>query len=115
MRLLSNYDVGLALTQPTCINNRLGIPTKIFDYLLAGLAIISTNTPGLKWIGDAAQVGLTYTPGDTRTLGDNINRLARNGELLRQLKKNARAAALESYNWDLEKQKLLSLYREMIQ
>ena len=111
MRLIAEHDVGLVLTQPTCTNNRVTIATKMFDYLLGGLAIVTTNVPGLKWLTDEAEVGFTYSPGDGKSLGNILNSLARDRKLLRHLQENARQAALERYNWDVEKQKLLSIYQ----
>jgi glycosyltransferase involved in cell wall biosynthesis len=113
IRLAAQHDVGLVLTQPTCRNNEITTPNKIFEYFLAGLAVITTNVQGLSHIMDGLEVGLMYTPGNVEGLVNAINRLAQDHDLLRHFQENARRAATERYNWDIEKHKLLSIYKEL--
>jgi glycosyltransferase involved in cell wall biosynthesis len=113
IQLASQHDVGLVLTKPTCRSNELSAPNKIFEYFLAGLAIVTTNIQGFRHITDKLEVGLMYTPGDGEGLAHAINRLAHEPSLLRWLQQNARQAAIERFNWDVEQQKLLAIYKRL--
>jgi len=54
-RWCATHDIGLAVDPPVTINNDLLIPNKFFTYLLAGCAVVATNTRGQQWL--ARQLG----------------------------------------------------------
>ncbi len=109
-RFAAGFDVGLALEMPLSKNKNVCLSNKIFTYLLAGNAIIATETEGQKsFIDKLPEVGFTYPPGDIDKLTEKLEMLASNRELLARLSEGARAQARARYNWNVESRKLLEL------
>lgn len=50
-------DVGLCLTEDSCLNHRYCLPNKLFEYLLSGLPVVASNLP------DKAQIIRDYKGG----------------------------------------------------
>lgn len=95
---LHEFDVGIVFDRPTTRNAELSLPNKLFEYLMAGLAVVA---PRLETIGpllEGEQVGLTYTPGDPLGLPATLERLARDRALLGELRERARNLALTRLN-----------------
>jgi glycosyltransferase involved in cell wall biosynthesis len=45
---IAGSDVGLCLTQPTCLSYRLSLPNKAFEYAQAGLPFLFTDLPEIN-------------------------------------------------------------------
>ncbi len=92
------YTVGLSLESPASINMNLTSTNKFFEYAMAGLAIVSTRTEGLRHLIDAAELGLVYEPGDAADLARQVMRLYEDRDLLARMRRNARDYALREGN-----------------
>lgn len=101
----ANADIGLTLDKPTSINYRCSLPNKIFDYLHAGLAVLSSDLYELRKIIRKYDVGLTMSSHDPSHIAERINYMLSNPLQLSHWKKNAKIAASELH-WDNEKEKL---------
>lgn len=93
---LGGYTVGLVINRPVTLNDRLVLPNKLFEYLMAGLAVVAPDLPALAPVVDG--VGLTYPPGDAAALAATLERLAADRELVRTLAATARERAIGEYN-----------------
>jgi hypothetical protein len=102
------YTIGLSLESPASINLNLTTSNKFFEYAMAGLAIISSGTEGLRHIVAAADLGLLYQAGDPADLARQIVRLYEDPALLARLRSNARQYALGEGNLEFQ----LRLFRE---
>jgi glycosyltransferase involved in cell wall biosynthesis len=96
------YTVGLSLESPESINMNLTSTNKFFEYAMAGLAIVSTRTEGLRHLIDAAELGLVYDPGDAADLARQVLRLYEDRELLARMRRNARNYALGEGNLEFQ-------------
>lgn len=105
---LSDFDIGLALERTSNDGYSLTISNKIFSYLLAGLAVAASDTPGQR---EAMQrypdAGFLYPPGSSEALAVGLQRWLDNRESLVLAKQSSWNAARERFCWDLEQQKLL--------
>jgi glycogen(starch) synthase len=109
VRSAAAYDVGLVLNRPFCLSFLYSLPTKLFEYLMAGLAVVGFDVPEVRRVLSDSAAGRVCEP-EPRALAEALNLLARDRDYLSACKSNARRAALEKYNWDVERLKLLSLY-----
>jgi glycosyltransferase involved in cell wall biosynthesis len=110
IRMMSDFDIGLALERPGDPNYSLTITNKIFSYLLAGLPVVATETPGhLEAICDIPAVSASYTAGDPRALATRIERWLCDPEALQAAQQSAWDLARERFCWDHEAQKFLGL------
>lgn len=106
----AEHDVGLALEQPVSRNRLQTCTNKIFFYLLAGLAVAATDTPGQRPILETMpEAGFLYLPGDYRALARQLQRFVENREQLSRARAAALAAARDCWNWERESGRLLAL------
>ena len=101
VELCAGYDVGLTLEQGTVLNRTLCLNNKALTYILAGLAVAISDTPGqrplAKTLGAAA---VLYQPGDVRALATALGRWAGDKGLLAQAKARAWEAAHRRWHWE---------------
>lgn len=106
-------DIGVGAFVPTALNTRFALPNKLFEYMMAGLAVVGTDLPEMRKIILGHQIGRVCKPDDPEDLARTLNELLEQGELLEQMKRNALTAARTVYNWDVEQQVLLKAYEEL--
>ena len=115
IRLSSEYDVGLAVEQPASPNRDLCLTNKIFSYLLAGNAIAATSTTGQRAIVEKlGAAGFLYAPGDCKALANGLRTWHDDRAQLEKARREAWSFATNSFNWDLEKKKLLQLVNSIL-
>jgi SAM-dependent methyltransferase len=98
VRALVGFDVGLVINRPLTRNDELVLPNKLFDYLMAGLAVVAPRLPGLAPLVEREQVGVLYEPGRPESLGRVLGELAADRDRVSALGRNARRLALDRYN-----------------
>jgi glycosyltransferase involved in cell wall biosynthesis len=111
------YDVGLALEQMSPRNRQLCLPNKAFTYILAGLAVAITDTPGQHALGvDLGRGAALVAPGDIDGLAAALTRWAGNPAELDCAKRTAWTAATRRWHWEheLERGRLLGVVREAL-
>lgn len=94
----AGFHVGLVINRPATRNDELVLPNKLFEYLMAGLAVVVPRLPGLAPLVEGEGVGLTYEPGQPELLGAALTELAQDGERLGEMRTRARRLALERFN-----------------
>ena len=106
---MGQFDVGLALERPANVAYALTVTNKVFSYLLAGLAVAATDTPGQKEVMDQIpSAGFVYPAGQPEMLARGIQKWLAEPDSLRRTKQGAWGAARERFNWDHEKQRFLN-------
>jgi hypothetical protein len=70
----------------------------MFDYHMAGLAVIASDLPALRDVVDVSQGGLLYRPGDVKHLKMQIMSLYGDRSKLQELSSKARRFALAEGN-----------------
>lgn len=110
--LLQGARVGLLPLLPTPAYAQ-SIPTKLFEYLAAGLAVIATDIP--SWRELLAGVDcVTWVPaGDPDAVISALQRYAGRPDLLDAHARAGRAAVAEHFRWDREAPELLRVYRQL--
>jgi glycosyltransferase involved in cell wall biosynthesis len=111
------YDVGLALEQMTPVNRQICLTNKAFTYILAGVAVAITNTPGQHALGiDLGRAAALVRPGDVEALAAALARWAGDPPELDCAKRTAWAAATRRWHWEheLERGRLLALIDEAL-
>lgn len=76
-----------------------GSPTKIFEYMAMGKAIVASNLDQLSQLLDHGFTALLVPPGNEVELAAAIEVLANDPELRGRLGQNARARALDRHTW----------------
>jgi glycogen synthase len=104
---LAPFDVGLVIDRPETENARLALPNKLFEYLMAGLAVVVPDVPAMARLVEREGVGRTYAPG---RLGDVLAALAADRPAVEEMRRRARTAAIERYNAEAQRPALLAAW-----
>ena len=99
---LAGHDVGVIFNRPRAGHFQVALPNRLFEYMMAGLAVVCPRLPALGEIVEGEGVGVTYTPGSPAALGEVLTQLASDRERVTQLGRQARRRALERYNAEVE-------------
>jgi glycosyltransferase involved in cell wall biosynthesis len=110
--ITSKANLGLTLDKPTNINHIYGLPNKIFDYIHAGLPVLSSRLVELEKIIQRHNVGTFIENHDPYHIAEAIREIALDEERLAEWKRNTLNAKHE-YNWEREERKLLHIYSKV--
>ncbi|MBC9877537.1 glycosyltransferase family 4 protein [Bradyrhizobium sp. INPA01-394B] len=110
--LLNESLVGLNLLLPEP-NYLHSLPTKLFEYMAAGLPVITSDLPRSKAIVEAAKCGFVVSLADPAGLRDKLRELANEPQRAIELGLAGRAAVERDYNWRDDAAELNRLYDEI--
>lgn len=105
---ITEHDIGFAGETPLIRNKDLTVSNKILYYLLAGLAVVASDTAGQREVAaQAPGAVLLYPSGDAPALAAQLNTLLGSVDVLRQAKSAALVAAKETFCWERQEKALL--------
>jgi glycosyltransferase involved in cell wall biosynthesis len=105
-------DVGVSFIQNVGLNNFYSLPNKLFEYIQAGLPVVTSDFPELERVVLGRGVGITCDPGDPEAIARAIATLLDDAELRARLSANARAAATE-LSWEAERDRYRTLFDDL--
>ena len=113
-RLLDACDVLVSPHVPLDAGAEFfGSPTKLFEYMAMGKAIVASRLGQIGEVLDHEQTALLVEPGSVEELKDAIVRLSSSKELRESLGDAARRAAVERHTWKHNAQRVLDAYGEL--
>ena len=115
--LARGYDVGLALERMDVRNHQLALSNKALTYILAGVAVALTDTPGQHALAvDMGRAAALVPVGDVDALAAAFALWARDPVELDCAKRTAWLAATRRWHWEhaLERGALCALVREAL-
>jgi glycosyltransferase involved in cell wall biosynthesis len=101
-------DVGVTLLQDTCLNHRLALPNKLFEYIAAGVPVVAAALPETQRLVETYGVGTCVAPADPVGLAEALQATL-HGPRDPQLRERLARAARE-LSWEREQERLLELY-----
>lgn len=110
IQALAPFEVGLIINRPVTRNDELVFPNKLFEYMMAGLAVVAPRLPELTRLVDGEGIGLTFEPGDPQDLARALDELAGDRPRLETMRRRARELALERYNAEAQEPVLLEAW-----
>jgi glycosyltransferase involved in cell wall biosynthesis len=114
VREASRFQVGLCLERHTNRNHEWTVSNKLFDYHMGGLAVVSSDLPGLKNVVTRSGGGLCYRAGDVDDLRAVIRRLHDDPSLFAECAQKARAFALSAGNVEHEMTQFLEVLSQRL-
>jgi hypothetical protein len=102
VREAARHKVGLCLERRGPRNHEYTVSSKLLDYMMAGLAVVVADLPGLRAVVQCSRGGLLFEPGSPDHLAEQIARLHAEPELLAELAANARSFARTEGNTDVD-------------
>jgi glycogen(starch) synthase len=107
---LRDAEVGVIFDRPYSRNSELSLPNKLFEYLMAGLAVVVPDLPALASLVADEQVGVTFAAGRPEELGAALERLAGNRAELQEMRERAATAARTHLNAEAQRPALLEAW-----
>ena len=89
------------------------VPNKLFDYMAAGLAVVTSDAAPLKRIVEACGCGLVYQDRDAADLAHALRRL-RDATVRREAAMRGRAAVQTTYHWERDVERLLDVVGSVV-
>jgi glycosyltransferase involved in cell wall biosynthesis len=109
----SSADIGLITSSPDySLNTQMMLPNKLFEFLMAGLPVLSTQLEATVEVIQKYEVGQVMTSHEPAEIGAAINAMIADPNALASMRQNALRAVQKELNWETEKQHLICLYRE---
>ncbi len=107
---VAEHDIGLALETTDIVSRNLTVTNKLFQYMLAGLAIIATDTAGQREIfSQRPAIGRLIPNRNPLALALALEELLRTPDKLNAAKAAAKKAAKEQFCWEQQAKILPSL------
>ncbi len=105
---IAEHDIGFAGEMRYCPNKELTVSNKMLQYLLAGLAVMASDTEGQREVAAQAEDAvLLYPSGNPRALAAQLDALLAEPTRLNRAKAAALQAARTTFCWERQEPVLL--------
>jgi glycosyltransferase involved in cell wall biosynthesis len=111
---LRSADIGVAPGLRTRQYRNPGISTKLFEYMICGLPIVSVDHPHRKKYIDECNCGLTVPPKDASAHAEAVAWLLDHPEESQAMGSRGREMVLDHYTWEKEQSRFLAFYESLI-
>ena len=112
--ITASADIGTSLIENISLSYYLEAPTKFFEYMMVGLPQVASDFPEMRKILEGNNFAVLVDPQDCAQVVSAINSILEDGDKYNRMKENAKNLALEKYNWNVEGQKLIKLYKRLL-
>ena len=111
----ASADIGLTIFPlDYSLSIRMTQPNKLFEYLMAGLPVLSSQLEAIVEIIRTYDVGEIVTPVEPEAIAAAINSMLSDDTALHRMSLNALEAAKSDLNWEKERLQLLGLYEGIV-
>jgi glycosyltransferase involved in cell wall biosynthesis len=103
----ASADLGVLILDPINLSKRLALANKIFEYMAAGIPILTTDLPENRRILDQCDCGWLVTDWAPSALARHIATILEDPDEMRRRGANGRSWFEERFNWEHESRRLL--------
>jgi glycosyltransferase involved in cell wall biosynthesis len=115
LRWTASADLGLILYRADhSLNVRYCLPNKLFEYLMAGVPVLVSKLDAVADVVNSFDVGRVVESLDPPDVAAAINQLLSDRAGLDTMRANCLAASRMCFRWDVEQQRLLDLYQDVL-
>ncbi len=112
----ASADIGVNLASPDySLNVRCFLPNKFFEYLMAGVPVLTSSLEAMVEVINTYDVGQVLPSLEPADIGAAINRMLAYPVALERMSRNGQEATKDEFNWGKEKVKLVALYQSIFQ
>lgn len=105
---IAEHDIGLATEKHSPPSRNLTITNKILQYLLAGIAVVASDTDGQKEVAvNAPESVFLYENDNKEQFADILNQLSSDKKKLEKAKEKALEVSEQRYCWELQEKWLV--------
>lgn len=106
----SSADYGISFIEDSCLSYRYCLPNKLFEYMMAGLPILTSNLPEMKHLVENESVGIVAKENIVESFKDAIeNSLKQKYAVIRANVYTAR----KKYCWEEQEKVLFKVYENI--
>ncbi|HLC58422.1 MAG TPA: glycosyltransferase family 4 protein [Candidatus Nanoarchaeia archaeon] len=110
---ISMCDVGLVTHMKGSTICEVAIPTKLFEYMSSGLAVVCADMKHITQFVVPYKAGIAFEPSNASDLARALMDLLKNSKQIPLMGKNARKATEKKFNWDIEMKRVLDSYKSL--
>ncbi|MBE6884101.1 MAG: glycosyltransferase family 4 protein [Ruminococcaceae bacterium] len=109
----STAHVGVAITENTCLNFRLSVSNKLFEYASAGLPVIMSDIPEHRYLNEKFQFGIVISENTPEAFAKAALRLYTDRAFYNACAEGS-SRMTEEVNWECEFARLVELERSWV-
>lgn len=114
-KVLSDSKIGICMLQDFGQYGKLdNLPTKIYEYMAAGMPVIASDFPYYKKIIEGNGIGICVNPLDTDAIVQALRYLIEHEEEADKMGLNGKRIVEDKLNWEYEKKSLFELYQKVL-
>jgi glycosyltransferase involved in cell wall biosynthesis len=111
----ASADIGLTLFLASwSVSIAMCLPNKLFEYMMAGLPVLTTPLEAIVEIVERYGVGRVAPSLEPAVIGAAINDLLDDHVALERMRANALRASQQDLHWAVESQRLITLYQQLL-
>lgn len=110
---LSEADIGVHLLSPETRQMEGALPNKLFDYMRAGLTLLSVDSSGIRSFEDAKQFTVFLDELSSKAIARSLDKLSENLTLVSKMKERALELSA-NYTKDKMIDALVDFYKEKV-
>jgi glycosyltransferase involved in cell wall biosynthesis len=111
--LLGRGTIGISPTLRVTKQEK-ALPTKLFEYMAAGLPFVASDLPHPKRLVEETGAGLLAQPEHPQSFVTAIRRLVEDRAFAQTLGQNGQRSVRERYSWEAQMPGLIEFYREIL-
>lgn len=111
--ILADARAGLVILKPV-EHEMHTLPIKLFEYMAAGIPVISSDFPLWRSFVDDAQCGLLVDPMNLNAVVEAMRWIIDHPDEAEAMGKRGRQAMVDRYCWNTEAETLLTFYRDQL-
>ena len=112
----ASADIGIIVSSPDySLNVRMFLPNKLFEYIMAGLPVLSSPLTAITEVIKTYDVGRVLSSLEPKDIATEINAMLKDYAGLQRMRCSALVAAQNELCWGKESQQLLRLYQNIFQ
>ena len=106
--LIQEADVGLCLVERASLSDYFSLPNKLFEYAFAGLPVIASDFPDIKFLVEKYDLGFCCDSGSIKDIKKNLERYE---SIIKISKKEV--SKLYDLSWQKQELNLINVYRRL--
>lgn len=108
----SRSHIGVAITEGICLNFKLSVSNKLFEYASAGLPVIMSDIPEHRYLNDKYQFGVVIPENTPKAFAEAVVKLYKDKEFYKKCAENAKKLS-DEVNWENEFGKLIEAEKKL--
>lgn len=107
----SSADIGVSLIEPSCLSYLYCMPNKLFEYAMAGLPVMVSQTKDMADFVTKWNIGVVLSDMTPAGINRSVNQMISNADLSKDGERAYQAALCHS--WEVQETRLLEGYASM--